>query len=392
MTAASINPILVIGAGPIGLAAALRLASQGHSIRILDARGADAARHDARVLALSHGSRQLLETLGAWPAAAATPIETIHISQRGALGRTAMRHAEYGLPALGYVLPADALVAALSARIEAQDMRIEYDTRVESLAAELDHITLNLRNAAGETYSMRGSLAVSCEGHVDAQRDGMTDKTAAVVSHDYDQHALLLRVTPVRPHGNVARERFTPDGPIALLPLGRDYAVVWTVGPAQLAELKTLSDAALLGRLHAAFSGNMQFADARDRNSYPLVMNLRRTTVGARSVWLGNAAQTLHPVAGQGFNLGLRDVWELAEALRGGVDPGAPEVLARHARSRRADRWGTAGFTDGLVRLFSNDIPLLRHARGAGLLALDILPPLRHFVAKRMMFGARAWP
>ncbi len=121
-------------------------------------------------------------------------------------------------------------------------------------------------------------------------------------------------------------------------------------------------------------------------------MNLRRTTVGERTVWLGNAAQTLHPVAGQGFNLGLRDVWELAQTLRGCTDPGSTEVLTRHARNRRADRWGTAGFTDGLVRLFSNDNSLLGHARGAGLLALDMLPPLRHFVAKRMIFGARAWP
>ncbi|HSD39934.1 MAG TPA: FAD-dependent monooxygenase [Rhodocyclaceae bacterium] len=378
--------ILVIGAGPIGLAAALRLASQGHAVRILDARPADAASQDTRVLALSHGSRQLLETLGAWPAGAATPIETIHISQRGALGRTELRHAEYGLPALGYVLPASALIAALRERLTAQKLHVEFDARVESFAAAPDHITLGLHNASGETRSVIGSLAVCCEGGISTNDD------AKLVARDYEQHALLLRAMPVGGHNNLARERFTPDGPIALLPLGRDYAVVWTVSPTQLAELKTLDDATLLARLHAAFGGNVRLADVRERSSYPLTLRLRRTTVGARTVWLGNAAQTLHPVAGQGFNLGLRDVWELAETLRGASDAGAADVLARHARRRRADRWGTAGFTDSLVRLFSNDNTLLGHARGAGLLALDVLPPLRHFVAKRMIFGARAWP
>ncbi|MEC5385632.1 FAD-dependent monooxygenase [Uliginosibacterium sp. H3] len=387
MNAADDKAILIVGAGPIGLAAALRLSAQGNAVRIFDARPADPVRRDTRVLALSHGSRQLLETLGAWPAGAATPIETIHVSQRGALGRTELRHAEYGLPALGYVLPASALLTTLSERLAAQNLHIEFDAHVDSFSATPDHITLGLRSASGETRKVSGSLAVCCEGGIQD-----SDEDHKLVSRDYDQHALLLRATPVGGHHNLARERFTPDGPIALLPLGRDYAVVWTVDPAQLAALKALDDASLLTRLHAAFGGTVRLADVRERSSYPLSMRLRRNTVGERTVWLGNAAQTLHPVAGQGFNLGLRDVWELAETLRGAADAGSADVLSRHARRRRADRWGTAGFTDSLVRLFSNDNTLLGHARGAGLLALDMLPPLRHFVAKRMIFGARAWP
>ena len=134
-----------------------------------------------------------------------------------------------------------------------------------------------------------------------------------------------------------------------------------------------------------------------ERRCYPLELRYRRNPVEARCVWLGNAAQTLHPVAGQGFNLALRDVWSLAETLldasaQPDADIGSPATLDLYRRSRRIDRRGTIGFTDGLVRLFSNDNPALRHLRGAGLVGLDLLPPLRHFVARRMMFGARAWP
>jgi 2-octaprenyl-6-methoxyphenol hydroxylase len=379
------NDIVIVGAGPIGLAAALRLADQGHRVRIIDAKQAAEPSRDSRILALSHGSRQLLETLGAWPSAV-TPIETIHVSQRGSLGRTELHHAEYGLPALGYVLRASILLDALMLALHARDMQIEYDSRVESMTPDARRNDLTLRNAAGERREISGALALCCEGRVD------DEDSHALVSHDYGQHALLLRATPLRPHGNVARERFTPQGPIALLPLAQDYAVVWTVSPEQLAEFKALPDDALLERLHAAYGGSMRLAKVRDRSSYPLALRLRKTTVSTRTVWLGNAAQTLHPVAGQGFNLGLRDVWDFAESVRNADDPGAAEVLARYARRRQPDRWGTAGFTDGLVRLFSNEHSLLAHTRGAGLLALGLVPPLRHFVAKRMIFGARAWP
>ena len=128
------------------------------------------------------------------------------------------------------------------------------------------------------------------------------------------------------------------------------------------------------------------------RTAFPLGLRYRDTTTEPRRVWLGNAAQTLHPVAGQGYNLALRDVCELARTLGGEVDPGAAGVLQRYTARRSVDRRATIGFTDTLVRLFSNDLAPLRHARGAGLLALDLFPPLRRFVANRMIFGARAWP
>jgi 2-octaprenyl-6-methoxyphenol hydroxylase len=199
-------------------------------------------------------------------------------------------------------------------------------------------------------------------------------------------------VSVAAPHRNVAWERFTHDGPVALLPLGERYAVVLTCGDTAQAGVKAADDEGFLALLQQRFGTRHRFTSASPRAAYPLGLRYRRQPVGARQVWLGNAAQTLHPVAGQGFNLALRDVWELAQALAGAVDPGAPAVLAAYARGRRADRRGAIGFTDLLIDGFASDFAPLKHARGAGLLALDLLPPLRAFVAKRMIYGARAWP
>ena len=171
-----------------------------------------------------------------------------------------------------------------------------------------------------------------------------------------------------------------------------DFAVVHTATPARAEALLALDDAAYLAALQTAFGHRLALVAASGRARFPLQLRMRRDPVGERLVWLGNAAQTLHPVAGQGFNLALRDVWALAGRLRDAADPGDAAVLAGYLRERRVDRAGTAGFTDTLVRVFSNDLPPLRAARGLGLLALDLAPPLRHFLAKRMMFGARAWP
>jgi 2-octaprenyl-6-methoxyphenol hydroxylase len=153
-----------------------------------------------------------------------------------------------------------------------------------------------------------------------------------------------------------------------------------------------LDDAAFLALLQRRFGSRHHFTATGPRSAYPLGLRYRQHPVAQRQVWLGNAAQTLHPVAGQGFNLALRDIWELARTLRGADDPGAPDLLDAYARGRRLDRSGAIGFTDLLLDSFASDFPLLKHARGAGLLAMDMLPALRDFVAKRMIYGARAWP
>lgn len=376
----STAPILIIGAGPLGLASAIALTLRGQRVRLVDARPAAAGFDDKRILALSHGSRQLLENLGAWPAGV-TPIETIHISQRGALGRTLIKASEHRLPALGYVLPATLLQAALLQRAQSLGIAIDYDSHVSSWQAGADHISVAIEQA-GSARSGAALLVICCEGTIAAD-------APEVVSRDYDQLALLARVTPSATHRNTAWERFTPDGPIALLPLEKDYALVWTIAPNKLPTLMAKSDTDFLAALQAAFGSRVSLQAVSARTSYPLSLRYRRKPVGQRLVWLGNAAQTLHPVAGQGFNLALRDAWELADSLCGAPDAGAASALSAYATRRRSDRLQTIGFTDFLVRVFSNSNPLLRHARSAGLLALDLCPPARRLVAHKMLFGSR---
>jgi len=375
-------PVAIVGGGPAGMALGLALNQHGVNAQILDARARGAARQDKRILALSHGSRQILEWLGVWPSIAATRIDAIHSSQQGGFGRTRLTATEAGVPALGYVVAAASVSTALDDALARTTIAFHENIRVLSADASCDTIRLSTSTGVSATR-----LAVYAEGSV------YHDDT--VVVHDYAQSAVICNATAAGLQSSpsrVAYERFTPQGPLALLPFGEGLAVVYTC-PATAAEaLAGLSDAEFLLRLQAHFGSRLRFTTVTPRLVFPLAMRYRKRPVGDRCAWLGNAAQTLHPVAGQGFNLALRDVWELARTLATASDPGSAETLAAYAAARRLDRRSTIGFTDSLVRLFSNDDPLLRLVRGFGLLAMDQLPPLRSFVAKRMMYGARAWP
>jgi 2-octaprenyl-6-methoxyphenol hydroxylase len=344
------------------MAIALALHRNGIASEIVDARQRGAATADKRILALSHGARQILEWLGVWAAIPHTAITTIHISHQGGLGRTKITAVDEGVPALGYVLAAGDLAASLDAALNQTDIAFREDTRVD---AQPD-----------------APLTIWAEGTVD---------DAAAVVREYGQHAVICTATADEPHAGRAWERFTPEGPVAALPWGEDYAVVMTCAAHEAGDVAALDDAAFLARLQARFGNRVRFTSVSQRFVFPLGLRYRKSAVAARQVWIGNAAQTLHPVAGQGFNLALRDIYELARTLADATDPGTPELLARYDATRRLDRHGAMTFTDTLVHLFSNDNPLLRHARGAGLLALDLFPPARHFVARRMMFGARGW-
>ncbi|MCX7172296.1 MAG: FAD-dependent monooxygenase [Proteobacteria bacterium] len=369
----------IIGGGLVGMSLALARQRQGISAQIFEARQRASARDDQRVLALSHGSRQILDWLGVWSAISSSRIETIHVSQQGGFGRTRLTAEEQGVPALGYVAAASSIAAALDdALAEARIVFHEHSRAVQT------------NSSAREVSLQCGSELVTAQLVVYAE-GAITPDTTAVV-HDYGQDAVICAVTAESSAPNVAYERFTPQGPFALLPCAGQLAVVYTCPAGEAAALATLSDQDFLARLQTHFGSRLKFVDVSPRHVFPLVLRYRKSPVGTRCVWLGNAAQTLHPVAGQGFNLALRDVWELARTLADAADPGATEVLSRYASARRIDRRSAIGFTDSLVRVFGNANPLLRNVRGLGLLAMDLLPPLRSFIAQRMLYGARAWP
>lgn len=355
-------PVAIVGAGPAGMALALALNRRGVAAELFDARPRGAAKTDRRILALSHGSRQILEALGVWAAIPHTPITTIHVSHAGGLGRTKITAADEGVPALGYVLAAGDLAARLDAALDEAGIAVRDNVRI--------------------TAAPDVPLTVWAEGAV-----GDADATV----RDYGQHAVICTAVADEPHDGRAWERFTPEGPVAALPWGRDYAVVLTCAAGESAAVAALDEAGFLALIERRFGPRVRFSAAGERTVFPLGLRYRNSAVATRQVWIGNAAQTLHPVAGQGFNLALRDIFELARVLTDAEDPGDEALLSRYAKARTLDRRATIGFTDALVRLFSNDLAPLRHVRGAGLLALDLLPPARHFLARRMIFGARGW-
>lgn len=387
--------ILIAGGGPVGAALALALQAGAHSVVLIEARSAEPGRArsadsgserssnsgDARPIALSYSSRLILERLNAWSGLAATPIETIHVSQRGGFGRTLIRAADCGVPALGYVVGYDELQQGLLAA-PCSGRRI-FGAKLTGF----DGSTAVVLAQDGElVFAPR--LTVFADG---ARIVG--DRAAPACSKDYRQTAVVASVKTAQAHRGRAWERFTPEGPLALLPCAENYALVWTTSPDRAAQLCALATPAFLAQLHAAFGDRLgAFTAASKRASFPLALRYRQEEAQPRSLSVGNAAQTLHPVAGQGFNLGLRDAWELARLARDAHEIGNDDFCTRYRRGRAFDRRAGIRFTDSLVGLFSNSNPLLRLGRGAGLLALDLVPFARDFVGRRMIFGARALP
>lgn len=391
-------PVAIIGGGLAGMTLALALHRQGVPSCIFDARPRGAARQDPRALALAHGSQQSFAWLGIWPAiaAAATPITTVHVSQRGGFGRARITAAEQGVAALGQVVAVGRIASALDDALAATQIAYHDNTAILGVNAEhtnhadhADHAGVWLQ--AGDGKQHRASLVVYAEGAI-KETATKAEASAQIRSRDYQQHALVFDATIRTPHQGIAYERFTPQGPLALLPCGaaNNFSVVYTCSPQEAQRLQQLPDAAFLDTLQQQFGSRLHFTSATPRHVFPLGLRYRRSPIAPRCVWLGNAAQTLHPVAGQGFNLALRDIRDLARVLAGSPDPGASALLQRYARLRHPDRGSVIGLTDSLVRLFSNDHPPLRTARGLGLLALDLLPPARTLFARHLMYGLRS--
>lgn len=377
--------IVVVGGGPVGAAFALALAQRGEIPLVIDSRDSGSMSDDPRPLALSYGSRLILEQLGVWRALEpATPIERIHVSQRGGFGRVLLTAAEAGLPALGYVVDYARLDAAIRHTLSCCIPECIWGAAVDSVIP--GHDAARIRFTRGGVVS-----AIDCRMAVIAD-GGTLSGEADARTIDYHQQAVVATVTAAKPHRHVAYERFTDQGPLALLPFGEHLALIWSAGVERARELMELSDAGFLARLNEHFGNRLgAFRAVTRRAVFPLILRFARNITLPRTVLIGNAAQTLHPVAGQGFNLGLRDAWELAEEIAR-IDPqaiGAPQMLARYDRRRAVDRYGGAAFTDTLVRLFSNEIMPLRVARGIGLAVLGCMPPVRDFLVRRMIFGTR---
>lgn len=348
--------VLIRGRGPVGCALALALRDSGLRVALL---GPVAERRPFRPIALSYASRLILERLGAWDPLEATPIESVHVSQQGAFGRTTLDAKDAGVPALGYVADYGALTALLQ------------------------------RETNGYPEAQADAEA-RCVVHAEGVSADAGEKR-------YAQDALVGLVRLASPAGNTAHERFTPEGPLALLPMAGRYALVWSARPERAAALAGMEEKRFLEELAAAAGRRAGIPIAiESRAVQPLSLRVRPARIAPRAVYIGNAAQTLHPVAGQGLNLGLRDAWDLAQILRDsshrGSDPGAAPTLARYASSRTFDAQATIRITDLLAGGFTGSGRISRAARGLALSALDVLPGPRRFFARRMIYGPSALP
>lgn len=352
--AAAQTDLLIRGAGPVGCTLALALRDAGLKILLLERDGATVP--GFRPIALSYASRLILERVGAWQGLGATPIETVRVSQLGGFGRTCLQARDAGVPALGYVVEYAVLSAALRAQAKAAGIQ-----------------------------SVREDSAARCDVHAEGSSDAREKR--------YAQDALVALVQFDPPALATAHERFTPHGPLALLPHAGRYAVIWSTLRERARELAEAPEERFLEELSATAGPRPGTPIAvKGRSVQPLSLRVRNARVQGRSVYIGNAAQTLHPVAGQGLNLGLRDAWELAQVLRESSDPGDAATLARYAALRRFDAQSTIRVTDVLASAFLGPGRLARAGRGLAMTALDIFPAPRRFFARRMIYGLSALP
>ena len=372
--------IAICGAGPVGLALALLLVRRGapaKRIALIDAKPLDQASSDPRSIALSYGSTQILEEAGIWPVAS-DPIHRIHVSRRGHFGRTRIDREEYGLPALGYVARYGTLVTAMAAAIKQTQVVMLRPAQVSGTSEQEDAV--ELRFADGKSASTQ--IMVQAEGGVFSEQGERSKR------RDYDQTAIIAQVTATAPLAHCAFERFTDEGPLALLPQDDGYSLVWCTRPETAARLMALPDSEFLEQLGQAFGSRAgRFTTITPRAAYPLGLNAHMAMT-ARTVAIGNAAQTLHPVAGQGLNLGLRDAAVLARLL---AREATSEMLLRFAQLRHADRKTTIALTDTLARIFSSapDGALSQTILGSSLALIDAIRPAKRLIAEQMMFGRR---
>jgi len=390
--------LVIVGGGMVGASLACALGGQALRVAVVEAvpyQAASQPSYDDRAIALSFGTHRIFQSMGLWPelAAHATPIKHIHVSEQGALGVTRLHHFDENVAALGYVITARDI-----GRVLVRTLKTLHNVDIIS-PAQFTRIQFNETSATATVDKKSQTINLECKLLVAADGGQSTSRQllgVAATRIDYAQSAIITNISTQLPHNNVAYERFTPNGPLALLPMSDDenspnrHAVVWTHPGNQAQDVARLEQREFLQRLQTSFGNRLgKFLKVGERSVHPLYLMRAQEQVRPRAVLIGNAAHTLHPIAGQGFNLGLRDVAALAEVIvtaqRENADIGELALLQQYAQWRETDHKHMIGLTDSLVRLFSNRFPLLQVARTGGLLALDSLPPARHLLANHTM-------
>jgi 2-octaprenyl-6-methoxyphenol hydroxylase len=394
--AAADYAIAIVGGGLVGASLALALAPLGLRIAVIEAvpRGEpEQPSFDERTTALANGSVRTFMTLGVWSGMErdATPIRRLHVSEQGRFGVARIDAAEQGLPAIGYVVPNWAIGRGIVAALEATPaIEVLAPARVVGTELVADRRYLEIETTEG-AQTLTAQLVVAADG----AHSMLRNLSGVGAEHwDYEQTAIVTTVTTQRFHDHVAYERFTPDGPIAVLPLrdGR-CGLVWTRRPDEAARVLALDGPEFIGELQDAFGMRLgRFVQVGKLQGYELALTRAERHTAPRLAIVGNAAQGLHPIAGQGFNLGLRDAASLAEVIAtvrasSAADAGAESVLRAYAEWRDEDRRRIVAFTDGLVRIFGSPLALVRGLRGLGLLAFDALPPAKDALS-RLSVGA----
>ncbi|MCU7905521.1 MAG: 2-octaprenyl-6-methoxyphenyl hydroxylase [Candidatus Thiodiazotropha sp. (ex Epidulcina cf. delphinae)] len=385
--------ILIVGGGMVGAGLARALCGQGFSIGVIEAWSPASVTQpsfDDRVIALSWGSRVILKTMGVWKriAPAAQPIQDIHISDRGHFGFTRLNHRQEGVAALGYVVTARALGQALLQDLQRQsDVEWICPARLKSFTVAEAEVEVMLDQDDSQRR-ITGRLLVAADGG-----DSQVRRFLSIPLNEktYGQTAIIANLRSERPHCGIAYERFTDTGPLAILPMTEDrLSLVWTAKDEEVAGLMALQDERFVAGLQQRFGYRLgRLQDLGKRVAYPLRFRKACEQVRSRVALIGNAAHAIHPVTGQGFNLGLRDVAVLADLLcdaaRAARDPGDLSLLQAYEQWRKKDQRAVAVITDSLARLFANPFGPLRLARNLGLVGVDVSPGLKHLVAKQFM-------
>jgi 2-octaprenyl-6-methoxyphenol hydroxylase len=381
--------VAIVGGGMVGASLALALRDLGIRVVLIEGVAPNSSTQpsfDDRTTALGNASRRIFESLGVWAAIApqAAAIRTIHVSDAGRFGFARLRAEEQDIEAFGYVVSNRVIGAVLWEKLQASaSITLRVPATTEDIEISEAGAAFNVVRGGGARERIETHLVVAADGAHSSVR-AAADIEAGV--EDYDQVAIVANVAADRPHDGTAYERFTPSGPLAVLPLyDGSYGVIWSCRPGDASSVMSLDDGGYLRELQSRFGWRAgRFVRVGRRASYPLRLTRAAATTATRTVLIGNAAQALHPVAGQGFNLGLRDAAMLAEVIAnaGVSDVGAPMLLQRFAQWRSADRSGVVRFTDGLVKLFGSSRPGMGILRNLGLLLFDLAPPAKSALAR----------